>query len=30
VENGELKVGLGHGQFLRRKVDPEVVNRPAC
>ena len=30
VENGELKATLGGGQFLRRKVDPEVTNRPAC
>ncbi len=30
VENGELKANLGGGQFLRRKVDPEVTNRPAC
>jgi dihydropyrimidinase len=30
VENGDLKVSLGSGQFLRRKVDPEVTNRPAC
>jgi dihydropyrimidinase len=28
VENGELKLPLGAGQFLRRKVDPEVTNRP--
>ena len=30
VENGELKASLGDGQFLRRKIDPEVTNRPAC
>jgi dihydropyrimidinase len=30
VENGELKIPLGTGQFLRRKVDPAVTNRPAC
>jgi dihydropyrimidinase len=30
VENGELKASLGDGKFLRRKVDPEVSNRPAC
>ena len=30
VENGELNTSLGSGQFLRRKVDPEVTNRPAC
>ncbi len=30
VENGELKSALGSGQFVRRKVDPEVTNRPAC
>jgi dihydropyrimidinase len=28
VENGELKISRGAGQFQRRKVDPEVVNRP--
>ena len=30
VENGEFKGALGGGQFLRRKVDPEFTNRPAC
>jgi dihydropyrimidinase len=30
VENGRLNTRLGSGQFLRRKVDPEVTNRPAC
>ena len=30
VENGEFKASLGDGQFLRRKIDPEVTNRPAC
>jgi dihydropyrimidinase len=30
VENGELKASLGDGKFLRRKVAPEVTNRPAC
>ena len=30
VENGELNASLGSGQFLHRKVDPEVTNRPAC
>ena len=29
VENGELKIPLGAGQFQRRKVAPEVTNRPA-
>jgi dihydropyrimidinase len=30
VENSRLSTRLGSGQFLRRKVDPEVTNRPAC
>ena len=30
MENGQLSATLGEGQFLRRKVDPEVTNRPAC
>jgi dihydropyrimidinase len=30
VENNRLSTRLGSGQFLRRKVDPEVTNRPAC
>jgi dihydropyrimidinase len=30
VENGRLASSLGRGQFLRRKVDPEVGRRPAC
>jgi len=30
VENGVFKASLGDGQFLRRKIDPEVTNRPAC
>jgi dihydropyrimidinase len=30
VENGQLRIPLGTGQFLRRKVDSEVTNRPAC
>ena len=30
VEEGQLKTSLGSGQFQRRKVDPEVTNRPAC
>ena len=30
VENGELEASLGDGQFLRRKRDPEVTDRPAC
>jgi dihydropyrimidinase len=30
VENGELKASRGDGKFLRRKVNPEVTNRPAC
>ena len=28
VEDGELKVGLGTGRFVQRKVDSQVVNRP--
>ena len=30
LENGQFTATLGGGQFLRRKVDPEVTNRPAC
>jgi len=30
VENGEFKASPGGGQFLRRKVDPQVANKPAC
>ncbi len=30
VENGELKTDLGSGKFVRRKINPEVTNRPAC
>jgi dihydropyrimidinase len=30
VENGQLQTHQGHGQFLKRKVDPAVANRPAC
>ena len=30
VENGEFKGTLGSGLLLRRKVDPEYANRPAC
>ena len=30
VENGQLNASLSDGQFLRRKVNPEVTNRPAC
>ena len=30
MENGQLNATLGGGQFLRRKVDPDVTNRPAC
>ncbi|MFQ6028941.1 MAG: amidohydrolase family protein [Dehalococcoidia bacterium] len=30
VENGQLNTNRGSGQFVRRKVDAEVVNRPAC
>jgi dihydropyrimidinase len=28
VEDGELKVGLGTGRFVQRKVDSQVANRP--
>ena len=30
MENGQFSGTLGGGQFLRRKVDPAVTNRPAC
>ncbi len=30
VENGELHATRGQGQFLRRKVDQDYTNRPAC
>ncbi len=30
MENGQLNATLGGGQFLRRKVDSDVTNRPAC
>ncbi len=30
VEGGELKSAQGGGQFVRRKVDSEFTNRPAC
>ena len=30
VENGEFKAKPGGGQFLRRKVDPQVANKPVC
>jgi len=30
VENGQLNATLGGGQFLPRKVDAEVTNRPVC
>jgi dihydropyrimidinase len=30
VEDGELKTRQGSGQFVKRKVDPEVVNRPVA
>ena len=30
VEDARLRTGLGSGKFVRRKVDPEVVNRPAA
>jgi dihydropyrimidinase len=30
VEDGEFKGVQGGGRFLRRKVDPEYANRPAC
>ena len=30
VEDGQFSATLGDGQFLRRKVDPQVVNGPAA
>ena len=30
VENGRLRTGHNTGRFLRRKIDPEVVNKPAA
>jgi len=30
VENGQFSGTLGSGQFLRRKVDADVTNRPVC
>ena len=30
VEDGQFTATLGDGQFLRRKVDPQVVNGPAA
>ncbi len=30
MENGQLNATLGGGQFLRRKVDSNITNRPAC
>lgn len=30
VEAGELQINQGTGQFVRRKVDSEITNRPAC
>ena len=30
VENGEFKAIPGGGQFLRRKVDPQIINGPAA
>ena len=30
VEDGRLRTGHGSGKFVRRKVDPEVVDRPAA
>ena len=30
LENGQFSGTLGGGHFLRRKVDREVTNRPAC
>ena len=30
VENGEFSGTLGGGQFLRRKVDPGISNKPGC
>ena len=30
VENGEFSGTLGGGQFIPRKIDQDVLNRPAC
>lgn len=30
VENGRLRIGYNSSRFLRRKVDPEVGNKPAA
>ena len=30
VENGEFSARQGGGRFLRRKVDPQVANKPVC
>ncbi len=30
MENGQLNATLGGGQFLRRKVDSDITNLPAC
>ena len=30
VENGQFMGTPGSGQFLRRKIDPQYANRPAC
>ena len=30
VENGQFMATPGSGQFLRRKIDPQYANRPAC
>ena len=30
VEAGDFSAAPGGGQFLRRKIDPAVANRPAC
>ena len=30
VEDGQFKAKLGSGKFVRRKLDPEVAQRPLC
>ena len=30
VENGQFSGSLGDGQFIPRKIAPEILNRPAC
>ena len=30
VENGQFSGSLGDGQLIRRKIAPDILNRPAC